>query len=147
MLKKVLFAGATTLFAGQAMSHHANCVTTGDDLITCGAHSGAVEFNLQNYGQIKESTRQVVLCNNAEAKVNQLRFTWVESADASTHRDMEGLKFSRISPNCTLIGGLNFTPPADFKDEPQNAWRLEINVDGFEVPSSLYVEAQKEEGQ
>ena len=138
--RSILVAG---LFSSAALyGHHAACVTSPEDgFMICGAHSGRVSFELQNYGDITEDTKQVVLCSNQPVAISGLEFSWVESDDASTHFPMKGLRYRQISDTCSMVGGLDFTPPADFKNSPQNAWKLEINVEGVDIPSAVYVEA------
>jgi hypothetical protein len=109
--------------------------------MSCGAHSGRVSFELQNYGDVTEETDQLILCSNETVNIQDLKFSWVEADDKSTHFAMNELKYRQISDTCTALGGLDFTPPADYADAPRNAWKLDIYVDGVPVPSSVYVEA------
>ena len=110
--------------------------------MTCGAHSGPVSFNLLHYGDVTKSTKQLFLCNNKSADIESIIFEWVESEDESIHFKMDGTKFERVSPQCIILGGLNFKPHPSFEDSPQNAWKLTIKIKGLDIPSSLYVEAK-----
>lgn len=132
------------LSATAASAHHAECVVDANDgFMSCGAHSGAVSFRLQSYGHVTEGTKDLVLCSDRQVKLNDLKFSWVESDDASKHFPMQGMRYRQVSETCTMLGGLDFTPPADYADAEQNAWKLEIYVDGVAIPSSIFVEAQK----
>jgi len=130
------------LLASPAFSHHAKCIYSRDGLMTCGAHSGPVSFNLLHYGDVTKSTKQLFLCNNKSADIESITFEWVESEDENIHFKMDGAKFERVSPQCIILGGLNFTPHPNFEEAPQNAWKLTIKMKGLSIPSSLYVEAK-----
>ena len=143
MLRKTVL-GLALAFGTPAVAHHAACVTASDGFMTCGAHSGRVSFDLQNFGPVTKNTRQLLLCNAQGAKVESLNFRWVESEDESTHFDMGTLSFREVSDTCVMIGGLDFTPPASHKDAEMNAWKLVINIEGIDIPSAVYVEAMPE---
>ena len=131
----------SALGASSASAHHAACVTGKDTFMVCGTHAGRISFELQKFGPVTEDSTQLMLCNNRGAKVEKMVFNWVESEDSSTHFPMEDVKVHEVSENCSLLGGLDFTPPADFQGAEQNAWRLDIFVEGLDMPSSVYVEA------
>jgi hypothetical protein len=132
------------LSATSALAHHAECVLdVNDGFMSCGAHSGAVSFRLQSFGQVTPTTKDLVLCGDRKIQIKQLNFAWVESADVSTHFPMQGLRYRQVSENCTMLGGLDFTPPADYADAKQNAWKLEVQLEGVAIPSAIYVEAIK----
>ena len=145
MITKSLLAFASLFLASTyGLSHHAACVTADDSFMTCGAHSGPVSFELQKFGPVTTKSQQLLLCNNRGAKVEKLVFSWVESDDKESHFAMENIKYRAISDSCNLLGGLNFTPPSDFEKSEQNAWRLDIYIEGKDFPSSVYVEAVAE---
>jgi hypothetical protein len=142
MLKRLISATILSGLTFPALGHHARCVSDFDGLMTCGAHAGRIEFNLKNFGDVTTQTQQLVLCSNRQVAVENLKFRWVESEDVNMHFDMENVKFSPISKECTLIGGLKFLPHPDFTNAEQNAWKLSIEVQGVDVPSEVYVEAK-----
>ena len=140
MFKKTLLLGSfLSIFGAQA--HHAKCQHQPDGLMICGAHAGPISFNLLNYGDVNKDTKQVFLCNNKGAQIEDLKFTWVESDNEKLHFDMNAIKFHQATENCALIGGLDFTPHKTFMDSKLNAWKLTIKVKGVSVPSTLYVES------
>ena len=141
MLKKAMLSSAFLLSTTSGFAHHAACVDDPQGLMTCGAHSGRVNFNLKNFGPITTNTNQVVLCNSEGAQVESLKFSWVESEDSSKHFEMGNMKFHNLGEGCVLIGPLNFTPHTEFSDAPMNAWKLEIRIPNIPVPSYVYVEA------
>jgi hypothetical protein len=146
MLKKMVLLGSfLSIFSASA--HHAKCKHQPDGLIICGAHAGPISFNLLNYGDVNKSTKQVFLCNNKGAQVEELSFRWVESDNEDIHFDMNGLKFNQVSENCALVGGLDFTPHKSFENSKLNAWKLSIKVKGVSVPSTLYVESINPDGE
>ncbi len=142
MFRSAVFA-CGLMSATLASAHHAECTTDSTDgFMSCGAHSGQVSFSLQNFGDVKVNTQQLLLCGDKPVAIEKLNFQWVESDDSATHFPMQNLKTRQISPECFLLGGLNFTPPADYAAAEQNAWKLDIYVNGVDVPSSVYVEAR-----
>lgn len=129
--------------AGVAAAHHSKCAFDENAaFMSCGAHSGRISFKLQNYGEVNLSTQQMVLCGDKPVDIEKLEFTWVESDNKDEHFPMKDLKIKQISPECALLGGLDFTPPAAYESAEQNAWKLEIYVSGVDVPSSVFVEAK-----
>ncbi len=141
MFKSAVFA-LGLISASVASAHHAECSFGPEGFMSCGAHSGRVSFLLQNYGAVRTDTEQLVICGDRPVDIERLEFKWVESSDEASHFPMKDLKVKQISPECTMLGGLDFTPPADFKSADQNAWKLEIFVKGVDLPSSVFVEAQ-----
>lgn len=136
-----LFGFGQVMVSVSAQAHHAACVTSEDSFMTCGAHSGPVAFNLQKFGDVTAKTEQMILCNDRGAAVEDLKFHWVESLDQSTHFQMKNMKYRQISPDCFLLGDLDFTPPENFANAPLNAWRLDIRIKDKDNPSRVYVEA------
>jgi len=133
-----------SLSATSAMAHHAECaLDVNDGFMSCGAHSGAISFRLQSFGQVTHGTKDLVLCSDRKIQIKQLNFAWVESEDEATHFPMKGLRYRQVSDNCTMLGGLDFTPPKDYADAELNAWKLEIFVEGVAIPSAIYVETVK----
>jgi hypothetical protein len=130
------------LSASPAWAHHAECVVDAmDGFMSCGAHSGAIAFRLQSFGHVTERTRDMVLCSDRKVQIKDLKFSWVESDDMSQHFPMKGMRYRQVSENCTMLGGLDFTPPTDYSAAEQNAWRLDVHLEGVNIPSRIYVEA------
>lgn len=142
MIKQFALLSTLGFTALPAFGHHAKCLTDNDGFMTCGAHSGRVSFDLKSYGDVREDTRQLVLCSNHATSIQDLKISWVESDDTATHFDMNDVKFTKLSPQCTLIANLDFTPHPDFQSSPQNAWKLSIGIDGVDIKSEVYVEAK-----
>lgn len=129
--------------ASLAFGHHSKCAFDENTaFMSCGAHSGRISFNLQNFGEVNVQTQQMVLCGDRPVAIEKLEFKWVEVDDASQHFPMKNLKVKQISPECALLGGLDFTPPPAFEGAEQNAWKLDIYVKGVDIPSSVFVEAK-----
>lgn len=141
MFRSALLACAL-ISSATAFGHHAECTFSPDEFMSCGAHSGSIEFSLQNFGDVRVDTKQLLLCGNNPVSVDKLNFKWVESDDKSTHFPMQAIKFRQVSPECLLLGNLDFTPPDAYQTAEQNAWKLEIFVKGIEIPTAVFVEAK-----
>ena len=63
--------------------------------MTCGAHSGQVNFDLQKFGDVTAETSQM-LCNNRGVEVTNLTFNWV-NLKMNPLISMNEVKFRKIS--------------------------------------------------